>query len=191
MSGTLAGITAKTAGEVCTRYALGEQAAGLLRKDMTPKQFLDALIEKTLYPEAARFLAHGLPKREAVWWGCQCVRSVQPANPPAPILAALQSAEKWVADPSDANRRAARPAAEAAGANTAAGCVAMAAFWSGGSLGPPDAPPVPPGEYLTATGASGAVMLAAIVTEAEKAAEKYQKFFALGADVANGINKWK
>ena len=34
-------------------------------------------------------------------------------------------------------------------------------------------------------------MLAGVYSEAEKSAEKYKKFLALGIDVANGTNKWK
>jgi hypothetical protein len=88
---------------------------------------------------------------------------------PAPQAAAVQAAERWVADPSEANRRAAQAASEAAGLGTPAGCAAMAAFWSGGSLAPPEAPVVPPGEILTAHGSAGPVMLAAVLTEPQKA----------------------
>jgi hypothetical protein len=102
----------------------------------------------------------------------------------------LQSAEKWVADPSEANRRAAKPTGDAADMNTAAACAAFAAYWSG-SLGPPDAPPVPPGEYLTAQGASGAVMLAAMQAEPDKIADRFRQFIALGIDVSSGGNRWK
>jgi hypothetical protein len=143
------------------------------------------------FPDAARFLAHALPKREAVWWACLCARQAAGANLPAKPAAALQAAERWAADPSEDNRRKAQAAAEAAEMGTPAGCAAMAAFWSGGSLGPPNVPAVPPGEFLTAHGVAGAVMLAAVLTQPEKAPEKFRKFFALGVEVGNGTNKWK
>ncbi len=88
-------------------------------------------------------------------------------------------------------RRAAQAAAEVAGLEAPAGCAAMAAFWSGGSLGPPNVPVVPPGDTLTAHGAGGAVMLAAVKREPEKAAERHRKFIAMGMDVAGGTNRWK
>jgi hypothetical protein len=50
---------------------------------------------------------------------------------------------------------------------------------------------VPPGEYLTAHGAAGAILLAAVQTEPAKAPEKYRKFLAVGVEVASGANKWK
>jgi hypothetical protein len=82
------------------------------------------------------------------------------------------------------------PAAEAATFGTPAGCAAVAAFWSGGSLGPPNVPAIPPGEYLTAHGVAGAVMLAAVAPEPEKAPGKYRGFLALGVEVSNGEHPW-
>src|ERR1700694_1576203 len=105
-NGTFAKVSAKTAAEICKQFQLGEEAQKLLRDNQAPRQFLDVLLEKKQYVDACRFLAHGLPKREAVWWACLCVRQVQGANPPPKAAAALQAAEKWGADPSDANRRA-------------------------------------------------------------------------------------
>jgi hypothetical protein len=190
-NGTLAKVTAKTAAEVCKHFQLGDEAKKLLRDGMTPRQFLDVLVQKEQFPDAARFLAHALPKREAVWWACLCARQAAGSNLPAKPAAALQAAERWTADPSEDNRRKAQAAAEAAEMGTPAGCAAMAAFWSGGSLAPPNVPAVPPGEFLTAHGVAGAVMLAAVITQPEKAPEKYRKFFALGTEVGNGTNKWK
>src|SRR4051812_7753624 len=161
----MARVQAATAAEVCKRFEPGEIALGLLRDEMPPRPYLESLIEKEQFPDAARFLAHALPKREAVWWACLCARKVAGADPPAPIFAALKAAEAWVADPSEENRRAALPAAETAGYGTPAGCAAAAAFWSGGSLGPPDLPAIPPAEHLSAHGAACSVMLAAVASE--------------------------
>jgi hypothetical protein len=184
-------ITAKTAAEVCKNFALTDEAKTLLRDGLTPAQFVDILISKQYFPDAVRFLAHALPKREGVWWASLCARAAAGPSPPSKIAAALQAAEKWTVDPSEENRRAAMPAAEAAEFKTPAGCAAVAAFWSGGSLAPPNAPVVPPSEYLTAHGISGAVMLAAVQAEPQKAPEKYRKFMAQGIEVAKGTLCWK
>src|SRR5207245_536329 len=145
---------------------------------------LDALIEKQQFPDAIRFLAHALPKREAVWWACVCARGTTGPNPPPKITAALQAAEKWCSDPSEDNRRATQLAADAAELATPAGC-------AGGSLAPANVPVVPPGENLTAHGVTGSVMLAAVLQEPEKAPEKFKKFLAQGIEVGNGASKWK
>jgi hypothetical protein len=190
-TGTSSKITAKTAAELCQQFALGEDAKKLLRDGMAPKPFFDQLVEKKLNEDAARFLAYALPKREAVWWACLCARQAHGPKPEQKIADAIQAAEKWAADPSEENRRAAMPAAEKAEFGTPAGCAAVAAFWSGGSLAPPNVPAVPPKEGLTAHGVSCAVMLAAVMKEPEKAAEKYAQYFKLGAEVAAGANRWK
>jgi hypothetical protein len=50
---------------------------------------------------------------------------------------------------------------------------------------------VPPAEHLTAHGVAGSVLLAAINSEPEKAAERHKEFLSLGLDVARGTNCWK
>jgi hypothetical protein len=189
--GVLSKVSAKTAAEVCKRFALGEPAKKLLRDDLTPGQFLELLLGQQQHLDAVRLLANGLPKQEAVWWACLCARSAAGTNLAPKTAAALQAAENWVADPSEDNRRAAMAAAEAAELGTPAGSAAAAAFWSGGSLTPPNVPAVPPPDHLTAHGVAGAVMLAAVQTEPAKATEKYRRFLDLGVDVANGNNRWK
>jgi hypothetical protein len=188
---SLAKVSAKTAAEICKHFPLGDEARGMLREGLAPRQYLDLFLGKELFVDAVRFLAHALPKREAVWWACLCARAVADPKPAAAETAALQTAEKWIADPSEEHRRPAWPAAEAAELGTPAGCAAAAAFWSGGSLGPPHVPVIPPGEYLTAHGSASAVLLAAVRTDPAKAPDKYRKFLALGTEVASGTNKWK
>ncbi|MEJ7639474.1 MAG: hypothetical protein WKF75_16235 [Singulisphaera sp.] len=97
-------VSAESAVEVCGRFAPGEAAKGLLREDQTPRQFLDVLIENGEFPDAVRFLAYALPKREAVWWACLCARTASGPNPPAPILAALRRRGVG-SDPSEENAR--------------------------------------------------------------------------------------
>jgi hypothetical protein len=189
--GPLSKVAARTATEVCRGFPLGAEVRGLLRDDLTPGAFLDRLLEAGRFPEAVRFLAHALPKREAVWWACLCARRAAGPKPNPEALAALQATEKWVAAPTDENRRAAQTAAETADVGTPAGCVAFAAFLSGGSLAPPGLPEVPPGETLTAAAASGAVLMSVVAAEPEKAGEKYRAVLALGVEVAKGTNRWK
>jgi hypothetical protein len=178
--------TAATAEEVCGRFAMGEPSRALLRPGQAPGPFLDALIEAQEFPDAVRFLAHALPKREAVWWAVLCAREAAGDDPPAPVAAALRAAEAWVVDPSEENRRASWSAAEAAGLEAPAGCAAASAFWSGGSLAPPDVPAVPPGEHLTAHGVAGAVMLAAVSRKPEKAPDTLRASLRVGIEIATG-----
>jgi hypothetical protein len=99
--------------------------------------------------------------------------------------ACLAAAAAWMQQPAEEQRRQAQAAAEAADHKTPASWVAMAAFWSSGSLAPPAAPVVPPGEHLTAHAASGAVMLAAVAWQPEKANDKYRQFLQIAAEMMN------
>jgi hypothetical protein len=188
--GGAAQLSSRTAA-ISAAAELGEEALALVRPDLPPLDYVALLMEKKLYADAVRFLAHALPKREAVWWGWVCARRSAGESPPAKIKAALNATEKWIAQPNEENRRAAMAAARTAEFGTAAGCAGLAAFFSGGSLAPPEAPAVPPGEYLTAKAVSGAVIFAAVSAEPEKAPEKFQTFVAQGVDVTNRIKLWE
>jgi hypothetical protein len=138
------------------------------------------LIEHAHFQDATRVLAHALPRRVAVWWACRCVRAVLDDRASPQDVAALQAAETWIREPSEEHRRASMTAAEATELCTPAGWVAVAAFWSGGSLAPPDVPAVPPGACLSTHAVSGAVMLAAVWRDPAHAPDMYAAFFAQG-----------
>ena len=89
--GPFAKVDAKTAEEVCHRYPASDEAKGLLRPDLTPRQYLDLLVENGHPADACQFLAHALPKREAVWWACLCVGPFLGASPPPEHAAALKA----------------------------------------------------------------------------------------------------
>jgi hypothetical protein len=190
MGGTPARTLSKTV-TISTVAELGEEAMALLRPELHPLEFVALLMEKTLYPDAVRFIAHALPKRESVWWGWVCARRAAGETPPPKIKAALDATEKWIAQPSEDNRRSAMAAAQKAELGTAAGCAGLAAFFSGGSLAPPEAPVVPPGEFLAAKAVSGAVIFAAVASEPEKAPAKFKSFVAQGVEVTNRVKLWE
>src|SRR5664279_4005433 len=169
--------------EISAAAELGEEAMALLRPDLHPLDYVALLVEKALFPDAVRFIAHALPKREAVWWAWVCARRAAGESPQPKIKAALAATEKWIAQPDENNRRLAMAAAENAGLGTAAGCAGLAAFFSGGSLAPPNAPAVPPGEFLTAKAVSGAVIFAAVCKEPARAPEKFRSYVAQGVEV--------
>src|ERR1035437_6789250 len=190
MGGKSAPINSRTVA-IATVAELGEEAMALLRPDLHPLDFVALLMEKALFPDAVRFIAHALPKREAGWWGWVCARRAAGENPPPKIKAALDATEKWIAQPSEDNRRLAMAAAEKAELGTAAGCAGLSAFFSGGRLAPPDAPPVPPGEFLAAKAVSGAVIFAAVAKEPERAPERFKSFVAQGVEVTTRVKLWE
>jgi hypothetical protein len=169
---------------------LSAEAKALLDGSQTARQLLDRLLEQKLNLDAIRLLAHVLSKRDAVLWACRCVQQMAGGDPLPSARQALEATERWVADSSEDNRRSALTAAETAGFGTPAGCAAVAAFWSGGSLGPANVPVIPPGEDCTAKGVAGAILLAAVWCEPEKAPQKQHAFIALGLEIAHRAKLW-
>ena len=113
-----------------TRYVtLGEEAKKTLTPEMSANEFIEALVAKQLHPDAVQFIAHYLPKRQAVWWALGCVKQGIPEMPPEQD-AAVKSTERWIAEPTEENRQAAFKAAEEADTSTPAGITALAAYYS-------------------------------------------------------------
>jgi hypothetical protein len=164
---------------------VSDAVEAVLIEDMPLPQFVEHLASRELFLDALKVVAHSLTKRSAVDWGARCVRAVLGDQLSPADEACLAAADAWVQNPAEEQRRRAQAAAEAADHKTPASWVAMAAFWSSGSLAPPAAPIVPPGEQLTAHAASGAVMLAAVARQPEKANDKYRQFLQLAAEIMN------
>ncbi|MBI3411157.1 MAG: hypothetical protein HY040_22715 [Planctomycetes bacterium] len=179
-------LTERAAG-ICDRFALGEQAALALSNEMTALRFLEVLAEKQLFPDGVRVLAHGLPKRDAVWWACLCLREALGGSPSAKVKPALEAAEKWAKSPSEENRRDAKMAGEIAGYGTPAGLAALAAFWSGGSMASADKPVLAPADHMTAEAVAGAVLVAAAGAAPDDVPKRQQRFLALGLALASGL----
>jgi hypothetical protein len=179
-------VTAARAADLCAHFDLSAEAKALLVGSMPPDQFLDLLIQKGHLLDAIRLLAFALPKREAVWWACLCARETLAPAAPVELGEAIKAAEAWVYKPTEENRRTAMEKAERAGFDKPASWAAVGAFWSGGSLAPPNAPVVPPAETLTAKAVSGAILLAAVQREPERAAERHRQFLDDGVDIAAG-----
>jgi hypothetical protein len=166
--------------DLCERAKLGEEAKALLKDEHTPRQFLELLIGKELFLDAIRFLAFVLPKREAVGWGCLCVRHSLGTEDAAKISESQVAAERWVSNPDEANRRAAKAAADKGGSESPSDFLALAAFSSGGSVVPANLAPVAPPDHATSQFVTGAVMISAVKNQPEKAPDKYRVFLQKG-----------
>jgi len=103
---------------------------------------------------------------------------------------ALAAAEAWVVTPEEQQRRDAMAVADSLEHGTAAAWAAIGAFWSGGSMGPPDAPVIPPAENFTGKAVFGVVQMSAVAVEPQKAAEKQKAFVELAQKIARGENSW-
>ena len=176
---------------ICARLGLDVERSSLLRPGMTAQDFLAALIEQQHLLDAVTFMAAALPKREAVWWGLVCAREPRDGGAlSASDAAALAAALQWVREPTDANRRAAKDAADATEYTTPAGLVALATFFADGSLAPPDVQPVPPEEHLTAQTVRSAVIAAAVIHAPQHADDHYRAFLQHALDIAQRRLRW-
>ncbi len=183
-------VEAACAAEICTAFQLDADAQSMLTETITPRAFVERLVERELWSDALRFMAHALPKREAVWWACQCVRSAAGPAVVGKDAAAIAAAEAWVKEPTEEHRVAAMRGAEGTRHDTAAGWAAAAAAWSGGSLTAPELPVVPPGPWLTAQAAFGAIRFATIAKGIAKASQTQGEFVAMAVEIADAKNSW-
>jgi hypothetical protein len=148
-----------------TANALFEAFPELLKKISTPPtdrfpiDYLRALTSKASFQDALTFCAYLLPRREAVWWACGCVRDVLDEIPP-PHSAALLAAEAWVGQPDNDRRQAALDIGTLGDDNDPITWLARGAGWSGGFLvsHPQRQVPVPP--YMTPRAIRVALLLA-------------------------------
>ena len=137
-------------------------------------------------PNAARLMAFALPKREAVWWACMCVRAIPGAETSDDDAKALEQAIQWVYRPTDETRRLAFAHAQSANFQTPEAWAGVAAFWSGDSIAPAGQATVPPAPNLPGTAVAGAVALAAVRTKPERRAARLGRFLDAAADIAGG-----
>lgn len=155
--------TPSKAAELCKYFTVGAEARKVLDPEMSPEEFLKLCQDRKWYSDAIQFLAHYLPKRQGVFWALTCVRQGAGPDMSAEAEVALKAAERWIADPTDDNRKAALKASEDADSSTPAGATALAAYYSAGQPHSDDPKTNARGYFMTAKLVSGAVMLAATV----------------------------
>jgi hypothetical protein len=172
--------------EVYVRINLPEEAAAQVTSCTSAPEALAALEAGGFRLEAARLVAHTLPKREAVWWACMCARHTAPADLPQTDRDALEAAEAWVRRQTDEVRRAAMDKAQHAGFQTPEAWAAVAAFWSGDSMSPLDVPKVPPPPHAAGAAIAGAVALAAVRGDPARQPVRLTAFLQSARDIAAG-----
>lgn len=157
---------------------------------LTPVGFVTLLAREGDGADAVEFLARWLPPRQRIWWGCLALWQVYRPEPPAAIDATLAALVRWVEEPTDENRRAARVAGEVLGPRHPVGALALAAFWSEGSMSLPDLPEVLPPPDLSSQVVASTLSLAVNSQPLERSRDLYQQFVKLGLDVAAEAMHW-
>lgn len=148
-------------------------------------EFVELLIAHEKFMDAVRVLTFALGKLTAIEWAARCVTLAFSDGLPQLDGKTLDLVQRWLADRNEDLRRACYAIAQEAEHGTPASWVAMAAFWSEGSQGPPPpAPPVAPGPTQCAHAATGAILLAAVARQPEKAPDRYREFLRIGLEMA-------
>lgn len=130
--------------------------------DCAPLDYARRLLGSPRPSDAIAFLAYLLPRREAVWWACQCVGALLG---PRAQDAALGAADLWVRGPDEDHRQAALKIGSSSAPEAATTWLARAAAWSGGSMCPPEMQPLPAPPSACAQAVNAAIVLAATAGE--------------------------
>jgi hypothetical protein len=183
---TAVAATALTLAATCAYLEFGEDVNELAATAKTADALIDELAKQGKVHDALRLRAHLLPKRQAVWWGCLCVREdVDEPLPPAQIDA-MEAAEDWVREPDEDHRRIAEKRSEEAKYSGVGATLALSAFWSEGSIAPEGNQDVLADERLTSQGVAAALISAAYHGDPAQAPKRTEAFLAKGKDMANG-----
>jgi hypothetical protein len=186
MSQPLVKIAGSSLETVRARVPLPAEATAAIADSTEVAAAVDRLEAAGFLLEATRFVAHALPKREAVWWACMCATHTAPADLPEADRKAREAAENWVRQQGDKPRRAAWALAEGSGFGTPEAWCAVAAFWCGDSMAPEGQPAVPPAPHLPGTAVAGAVALAAVRGDVTRQQARLHSFLESGRNIAAG-----
>jgi len=125
-------------------YTMSKKAQQLAEESVTRKKLLISLSENQCFGDAIMLLSYAMPHQKGLQWALKCVRnSDQYSNNSNRETAdtdkqkTLEFAEKWLNEPNEKNRARILPSKVVA-QPSAATWLAMAAYWSGGSIS--DAP---------------------------------------------------
>lgn len=177
------------AAELAERADLSDRALQELGADLDGRAFLGRLVDKGLFSDAFQVASLLMPLPETLWWVCLCLWHVSRPKPAADVDKALKAVLAWLRQPSEAARRAAEAVGRQAGLDTPAGCLAMAVFWSGGSMSEPGLPEVPPPPEL-ARGVAVSAVESAYADESPKDSRCGALFVRLALEVLDRANRW-
>jgi hypothetical protein len=180
------------AADLAIRFAirLSADAERVLKPEMTPPAYYQALREAHLEVDARKFLAASMPKRRALWWGCLCAWDGLRGKASMQESAALEAVTAYIHHPSDELRRATREARRGARKASPAFTLASAAFFSAGSISTPGGQPVAAPGHLTGRLVGVTVYLAAAVREPRRYRDHLRHYLTLGEEIARGQHLW-
>ena len=134
--------------------------------DIAAIDYYQALRSASERLDAIDFIGHALPRFDLIAWAAHILEeSSRKRALPVRDRQALDHALRWLGEGSDANRRSAFDTAQKASSDSAEKLLALAVFFSGGSISMPDMPPVLPHPAMAARMATNAIKIAAYRTD--------------------------
>ena len=159
----------------------------LLKSEMGLWDFVESLVANKQYLAGIDFVAHALPAREAVWWGCLCLQDACGSDLSDEEKGACQAAVQWILEPTESNKSAAKAPGEALGWGSIAGALAIAVNKTTVSHTAGPGTPASPELFEPAKAVAMAVKHAAIRGDPVKIADRQRLFIELGTAVAKGV----
>lgn len=97
-------IPYQTGRQLLDRFSSSDEAQALINDEFNIDDSIQALLESELYFDLVQLLAHGLPVREAIWWGAHTL------DARSDVWSTMQkqcisTAKDWVKSPSEEQRR--------------------------------------------------------------------------------------
>ena len=172
--------------KIMQEIELEDSFATEIKKTKSDAETLSLLIHAKQHTAAIKFLALGLPKREAIWWGYLCSYDVESSSTELNTQNALSTISAWVHQPSEHLRWQAKSLANYLDQYTATSWACMSVFWSGGSISPKDKPAVEPVEFMCHHAVSNAITMAA--KSQNDATNSFQHHLKMGLHIVMGGN---
>jgi hypothetical protein len=169
-----------TVKELSETADLSAAARALVKEDSTPSAYLESLEQQQLFQDAIKFQTYKLSTDSGIKWAIACIKELRSPESKQQKDEPLDAADQWVKFPGDPTRWAAKKASDKTEKNGPSNLVAMAVFFSGGSMAPPGAPETPPPQYAAQKFISGSVLVTVVSHEPKKANERYQQALKMG-----------
>jgi hypothetical protein len=148
----------------------GEEAAEVKAEFQDPKGYFDGLVADGALERAVSYLGIALPNLEAVHWAWTAL-NVQGRTTGHEWRDRIRaSAERWIGDPTDGNRRSVWAIATERDTACPEKLLAGAIFFSGGSIAPDGVPSVEPPPAVCGKLAACAIIAAAHASSARESA---------------------
>lgn len=171
---------------ILAQLDLSEEAAQLIKEKHTAHEILQTLVNNQLLEQAIKFLALGLPAREAIWWGYIALENKATESEGGPDQNGLALVRSWVHAPEEALRYDAKALSEAPAVEPSIAWLLKAVFWSGESIAAPDEETLAPHPMMSGQAVANAVIVGTRDIEEQETTRQF--LIKKGLHIAMGGN---